>query len=127
MVKVTGKTARRWGGKLPPQARVYFVMALFVGEDYEEVWARLMETLADWDGFGRDHVMITDGAFSLVRLRSASGRGEPSGMSEMRSPAEATVSVASETHLLLAPSPLSGECTHATRVVASSTTRHPGR
>ena len=42
-IAVTGKGARRAGGKLPPHVMVYFVMALalFAGEDYEEVAARL--------------------------------------------------------------------------------------
>jgi hypothetical protein len=65
-VEATGKTAKRKGGKLPPHVMVYFAMALapFAGEGYEEVWARLTGTLADWgcwdqsqgrgDG-GRDH------------------------------------------------------------------------
>jgi hypothetical protein len=48
-VEVTGRTAGRKGGKLPPQVMVCFVVALelFADEDYEEVWARLAETLAD--------------------------------------------------------------------------------
>jgi hypothetical protein len=42
-VEVTGKMAKRKGGKLPPQVMVYFVMglALWADEDYEEVWARI--------------------------------------------------------------------------------------
>ena len=46
-VEATGKTAKRKGGKLPPHVMVYFAMslALFAEEDYEEVWARLTETL----------------------------------------------------------------------------------
>ncbi len=46
-VEAAGKTAKRKGGKLPPQVMVYFVMALalFADEDYEEVWARLAEPL----------------------------------------------------------------------------------
>ena len=46
-VEVTGKGAKRKGGKLPPHVMVYFAMglALFAEEDYEEVWARLSETL----------------------------------------------------------------------------------
>ena len=54
-VEATGKTAKRKGGKLPPHVMVYFVMglALFAEEDYEEVWARLSETLADWGGWER--------------------------------------------------------------------------
>ena len=42
--------ARRSDGKLPPHVMVYFAMALalFAEEDYEEVAARLTETLASW-------------------------------------------------------------------------------
>ena len=52
-VEVTGKAARRRGGKLPPHVMAYFVMALalFADEDYEEVAARLAGTLADWGGW----------------------------------------------------------------------------
>ena len=49
-VAVTGKGARRAGGKLPPHVMVYLVMALalFSDEDYEEVAARLTGTLRSW-------------------------------------------------------------------------------
>ncbi|WP_155349338.1 IS4 family transposase [Acrocarpospora pleiomorpha] len=49
-VTVTGKKARRKDGKLPPHVMVYFTMAmaLFADEDYEQVLARLTETLASW-------------------------------------------------------------------------------
>ena len=42
--------ARRSDGKLPPHVVVYLVMALalFADDDYEEVAARLTETLASW-------------------------------------------------------------------------------
>jgi hypothetical protein len=52
-VEVTGRGARRRGGKLPPRVVAYLVMALalFADEDYEEVAARLAGTLADWDGW----------------------------------------------------------------------------
>lgn len=45
-----GKAAKRKGGKLPPHVMVYFAMALalFAEEDYEEVRARLAETLSEW-------------------------------------------------------------------------------
>src|SRR5260370_5618549 len=45
-----GKQARRSDGKLPPHVMVYFVMALalFAGDDYEEVAARLTGTLTGW-------------------------------------------------------------------------------
>src|SRR5256885_13109806 len=49
-VAAAGKGARRSDGKLPPHVMVYFAMAmaLFAEEDYEEVAARLTETLASW-------------------------------------------------------------------------------
>ena len=70
-VEVTGKTAKRKGGKLPPQVMVYFVMALalFADEDYEEVWTRLAETLADWGGFGDDQALVTTGGITQARQR----------------------------------------------------------
>jgi hypothetical protein len=70
-VEAAGKTARRKGGKLPPQVMVYFVMALalFADEDYEEVWARLAETLADWGGFGDDQALVTTGGITQARQR----------------------------------------------------------
>src|ERR1700735_3484360 len=45
------KGARRAGGKLAPHVMVYFVMALalFADDDYEEVAARLTETLRGWN------------------------------------------------------------------------------
>jgi hypothetical protein len=50
---------------------VYFVMALalFADEDYEEVWARLTETLADWGGWGGDQALVTTGGISQARQR----------------------------------------------------------
>ena len=70
-VEAAGKTARRRGGKLPPQVMVYFVMALalFAEEDYEEVWTRLAETLADWGGFGGDQALVTTGGITQARQR----------------------------------------------------------
>jgi Insertion element 4 transposase N-terminal/Transposase DDE domain len=49
-VAVTGRKARRRDGKLPPHVMVYFTlaMALFADDDYEEVLARLTDTLASW-------------------------------------------------------------------------------
>ncbi|MGH3158550.1 MAG: transposase domain-containing protein, partial [Streptosporangiaceae bacterium] len=70
-VEAAGKTARRKGGKLPPQVMVYFAMALalFADEDYEEVWARLTETLADWGGFGGGQSLVTTGGLAQARQR----------------------------------------------------------
>jgi hypothetical protein len=49
-VTAAGRAAKRSDGKLPPHVMVYFAMALalFAEEDYEEVAARLTETLASW-------------------------------------------------------------------------------
>jgi Insertion element 4 transposase N-terminal len=49
-IAATGKQAKRPDGRLPPHVVVYLVMALalFAGEDYEEVAARLTETLTAW-------------------------------------------------------------------------------
>ena len=70
-VEAAGKTAKRKGGKLPPQVMVYFVMglALWADEDYEEVWARITETLADWGGFGDDQALVTTGGITQARQR----------------------------------------------------------
>jgi hypothetical protein len=70
-VGAAGKTARRKGGKLPPQVMVYFVMglALWAEEDYEEVWARITEALADWGGFGGDQALVTAGGITQARQR----------------------------------------------------------
>jgi hypothetical protein len=70
-VEAAGKNAKRKGGKLPPQVMVYFVMALalFADEDYEEVWARLTETLAGWGGFGDDQALVTTGGITQARQR----------------------------------------------------------
>jgi hypothetical protein len=69
-VEDTGKSAKRKGGKLPPQVMVYFVMALalFADEDYEEVWARLTGTLARW-GWDGDQAEVTTGGLAQARKR----------------------------------------------------------
>jgi hypothetical protein len=69
-VEETGKSAKRKGGKLPPQVVVYFVMALalFADEDYEEVWTRLTETLAGW-GWDRSQAEVTTGGITQARQR----------------------------------------------------------
>jgi hypothetical protein len=70
-VEAAGKTAKRKGGKLPPQVMVYFVMALalFSDGDYEEVRARLTGTLAGWGGFGDDQALVTAGGITQARQR----------------------------------------------------------
>src|SRR5260221_3955996 len=70
-VEVTGKGARRKGGKLPPHVMVYFVMALalFAEEDYEETWVRLAETLADWGCWDPAQDTVTTGGLTQARQR----------------------------------------------------------
>src|SRR6266540_2316107 len=62
-VEAAGKGAKRKGGKLPPHVMVYFAMALalFAGEDYEETWTRLSETLADWGCWDPSQGTVTIG------------------------------------------------------------------
>jgi hypothetical protein len=75
-VEVTGKAARRRGGKLPPHVVVYFVMALalFADEDYEEVASRLAGTLADWGGWEESWGRVpTSGGITQARQRLGAG------------------------------------------------------
>jgi hypothetical protein len=69
-VEAAGKTAKRKGGKLPPHVMVYFVMglALWAEEDYEEVWAQITETLADW-GWDGAQADVTTGGITQARQR----------------------------------------------------------
>jgi hypothetical protein len=66
-----GKGAKRSDGKLPPQVMVYFVMALalFAGEDYEEVATRLTETLASWGCWDDSWSVPTPGGITQARQR----------------------------------------------------------
>jgi hypothetical protein len=70
-VAETGKGARRAGGKLPPHVMVYFVMALalFADEDYEEVAARLTETLREWGCWDDGWEVPTSGGITQARQR----------------------------------------------------------
>jgi hypothetical protein len=70
-VQVTGQAAKRKGGKLPPHVMVYFVMglALFAEEDYEEVWTRITEALADWGCWDDSQVTVTTGGITQARQR----------------------------------------------------------
>jgi hypothetical protein len=70
-VAVTGRGARRAGGKLPPHVMVYLVMALalFADEDYEEVAARLTQTLRSWDCWDRAWQVPTKGGITQARQR----------------------------------------------------------
>src|SRR5215475_8920807 len=70
-IAVTGKGARRAGGKLPPHVMVYLVMALalFADEDYEEVAARLMQALRGWGSWEQDWEVPTSGGITQARQR----------------------------------------------------------
>jgi hypothetical protein len=70
-VAAAGKGARRSDGKLPPHVMVYFVMALalFAQEDYEEVAARLTETLASWGCWDDSWRTPTSGGITQARKR----------------------------------------------------------
>ena len=70
-VEVTGKAAKRAGGKLPPHVMVYFVMALalFADDDYEEVAARLTATLRGWGCWDREWEVPTSGGITQARQR----------------------------------------------------------
>src|SRR6516164_10357900 len=66
-----GKGARRARGKLPPHVMVYFVMALalFADDDYEEVAARLTETLRGWGCWDAGWEVPTSGGITQARQR----------------------------------------------------------
>src|SRR5579862_4008511 len=70
-VAVTGKGAKRAGGKLPPHVMVYFVMALalFAEDDYEEVAARLTWTLRGWGAWQESWEVPTRGGITQARAR----------------------------------------------------------
>jgi hypothetical protein len=70
-VAAAGKGAKRSDGKLPPRVMVYFAMALalFAEEDYEEVAARLTETLASWGCWDQSWATPTSGGITQARKR----------------------------------------------------------
>jgi Insertion element 4 transposase N-terminal/Transposase DDE domain len=70
-IMAAGKGARRSDGKLPPHVMVYFAMALalFAEEDYEEVAARLTETLAGWGCWDQSWATPTSGGITQARKR----------------------------------------------------------
>ena len=70
-VAAAGKQARRSDGKLPPHVMVYFVMALalFADDDYEEVAARLTETLVAWGCWDDSWSVPTSGGITQARQR----------------------------------------------------------
>ena len=70
-VMAAGRAAKRSDGKLPPHVMVYFAMALalFAEEDYEEVAARLTETLASWGCWDASWATPTSGGITQARKR----------------------------------------------------------
>jgi hypothetical protein len=70
-VTAAGKQARRSDGKLPPHVVMYLVMALalFADEDYEEVAARLTETLTEWGCWDESWSVPTSGGITQARQR----------------------------------------------------------
>src|SRR5713101_1605504 len=70
-VAAAGKQARRSDGKLPPHVMVYLVMALalFADDDYEEVAARLTETLVSWGCWEDSWSVPTSGGITQARQR----------------------------------------------------------
>lgn len=70
-VLATGKQAKRSDGRLPPHVMVYFTMAmaLFAEEDYEEVAARLTQTLTAWGCWDDQWAVPTSGGITQARQR----------------------------------------------------------
>lgn len=73
-IAVTGKQAQRSDGKLPPHVMIYFVMAmaLFADDDYEEIAARLTDTLTQWECWDDDWSVPTSGGITQARQRLGS-------------------------------------------------------
>ncbi|QIZ36486.1 IS4 family transposase [Saccharopolyspora sp. ASAGF58] len=71
VIVAAGRQAKRSDGKLPPHVMVYFVMAmaLFATEDYEEVAARLTDTLAAWGCWDQQWSLPTSGGITQARQR----------------------------------------------------------
>jgi hypothetical protein len=70
-VAAAGRQAKRSDGKLPPHVMVYFAMAmaLFAGDDYEEVAARLAGTLDSWGCWDARWGPPTSGGITRARER----------------------------------------------------------
>jgi Insertion element 4 transposase N-terminal/Transposase DDE domain len=70
-VAACGKQAQRCDGKLPPHVMVYFVMAmaLFADDDYEEVLARLTESVSQWDCWDKEWEMPGSPGITQARQR----------------------------------------------------------
>ncbi|QUQ65356.1 hypothetical protein JJ691_30790 [Kutzneria sp. CA-103260] len=75
-IAVTGKQAKRSDGKLPPHVMVYFVMAmaLFAEDDYEDVAARLTDTLTMWGCWQDQWSVPTSGGSTQARQRLGPNR-----------------------------------------------------
>ena len=73
-IAVAGRGAKRADGKLPPHVMVYLVMALalFADDDYEEVAARLAETLTGWGCWDESWSVPTSGGITQARQRLGS-------------------------------------------------------
>jgi Insertion element 4 transposase N-terminal len=70
-IAAMGKQAGRSDGKLPPHVVMYLVMALalFADDDYEEVAARLTETLTGWGCWDESWSVPTSGGITQARQR----------------------------------------------------------
>jgi hypothetical protein len=70
-VAAAGKQAKRSDGKLPPHVMVYFALALalFADDDYEEVAARLTETLTAWGCWDDSWSVPGSGGITQARQR----------------------------------------------------------
>jgi hypothetical protein len=70
-IAAAGKQARRSDGRLPPHVMVYLVMALalFADDDYEEVAARLTETLTSWGCWDDSWSVPGSGGITQARQR----------------------------------------------------------
>jgi len=73
-VTVSGRAAKRAGGKLPPHVMVYFAMALalYADDDYEEVITRLVEPLTAWGCWDAQWQIPTSGGLTQARARLGS-------------------------------------------------------
>jgi hypothetical protein len=70
-VAAAGKQAKRCDGKLPPHVMVYLAMAmaLFADDDYEEVAARLTDSLTAWGCWDERWSVPTSGGITQARRR----------------------------------------------------------
>src|SRR5258707_2155647 len=79
-IEASDRQARRSDGKLPPHVMVYLVMALalFAEDDYEEVAARLTETLTSWGGWDDSGGLPTSGG--ITQAPQGPGDEAPAGV-----------------------------------------------